>query len=180
MTDENKEIQIIVDLIVSDYKRALWQHSRRTLLIAMPVLAAFVFLAVWLTASALLYGNVSPALTWYLALGLPPFAISCLTIVILYVSYGKQARQLASLNERTKITFTATELISDSRSSAGRILLTKFAKAVETPIDFIFYQQDKVFFPIPKRFFEDGADIPRLRKILTSNLGDRAKLLSSG
>jgi hypothetical protein len=95
----------------------------------------------------------------------------------LFLGINRQSKKLAnSIEGDTEITFSDEGLESSNAMASSKVNWNFYKKVVETANDFVFYPQDNVFFPIPKRCFQGEEQIQEFRALLARHLEKRAKL----
>ena len=102
--------------------------------------------------------------------------IPLIAYLTLLFGVWRQARKIEKISEPTALTFSSTGISSVSATSETDVQWKRFNKIVETSQDFIVFPQENIFYPVPKRFFEDISQIVSLRSLLTEHMGERAKL----
>jgi len=95
---------------------------------------------------------------------------------VLYWAIRNQANKATKAAERAQVTFDSEGYHAFSESVSSSRNWSKFEKVVETNSDFVFFPQENIFYPIPKRFFDSEDQISKLRVLLRAYLGDKAKL----
>ena len=161
-------ISINGNLTAADFQRAIvWQRRKKL---------ALVFGLVFLIATPIVF-FMSGASILFTSLVI---AVS-ITFVGLtaYNGIRIQAQKSAAQSEPFNIVFDEEGVHSISKTTASDVKWTKFYKICETDKDFIFFLQENLFYPIPKCLFENEDEIERVKILLRSHVGDRAKLTSS-
>ncbi len=92
-----------------------------------------------------------------------------------YVSIRRQAKKIEASAEPAELIFENDGIKTITPSASSETKWERYHKAFETKNDFIFFPQHNIFFGVPKHYFDDG-EVVRLREILKSGLGDKAKL----
>ena len=172
-------IEIEVDLIPDDYRRTLyWYHKTR--LIINGLIATFIgivcgFAGVYfMVTSVALEPSFANVFLIILAILLPGLFF----LLAAHLNIRSQVKNIMRMVETTKFTFTSHRLEMVSHSSSSQIAWRKLFKVCETKDAFIFFVQKNLFYPVPKRFFQNPQQVDEFRELLVDNLGDKAKLLA--
>ena len=163
MSLENK-VEVAVEVTAEDYRRVLfWYHKTR--LIIYGILIAVFSLPVTLGIIFVLsQGRVkTPQIFLFLIF---PILLPFFTLGLTVFKIRNQAQNIVKTTEPTKFTFTEDGLTAVSDSSTVKTKWSKFHGIKETKTDFIFFPQKNIFYPIPKRFFDNEIQINQLRNFI--------------
>lgn len=168
---ENKIIEVEYLATAKDYRRVLlWYRWKRlalviviTILVGTPILYSAFF-------SADINNRPPGVVLWFL------FILPLLVLVVFYWGISRQAEKIEKVFEPVKAIFNEKGLQSSGESSSAQMDWDKFYEVYETKQDFIFFPERKIFYTIPKRFFNGQNSILEFRKLLKEKLNNRAKL----
>lgn len=176
--EQNIEIDVFVN--VKDYRRVLFWHSRNTiykilftLFVSLPILYYFAGFGDGINLFNL--GNVVTILRFGV---IAVFVFLLIILASLIYSIWKQTDQLKNLFEETKFIFSENGIESICKLCSSDRSWESFVKICETELDFIIFQQETMFYPIPKRFFESQMQINEFKELLSQKLGEKAELLN--
>lgn len=174
--ESQQKVEVEVNAKAADYRRILfWYHWKRL------VLAGFLWLIIF------------PAFIWVLGLssGVNPFSsennspLLILTVFGLlpvlvgfsvYFSIWRQAKKIERISEKAIFVFDENGLKTKSESSSSQMKWDRLAKICETKKDFIFFQQENIFYTVPKISFQNDEQIDDFKKLTREKLGEKAKL----
>ncbi len=168
------------DVNAEDYRRVLfWYHRKKNIGIALICLLSIPILIFFLA-----FGkgtNPFDAESRDLLLiifTLVLFGSLPLSLVLSLLSIWKQAKKLAIITEDATLSFNENGLKTKSDSTSFETTWERFAKICETKTDFVFFPQENIFYPIPKRFFKNKSQIDDFKKLVSQKLGVKARLLN--
>jgi len=92
-----------------------------------------------------------------------------------YFMIRRGAKKLANLAQGSQYRFDE-DGVETGLTASGRMNWERYVKIVETSNDFVFFPQENIFYPVPKRFFESEGQIVELRSLIAERLGSKAKL----
>jgi hypothetical protein len=167
------EITVRIDANAADYRRVLWWYQRtRTVITAVLTFLVLFGIGYYVSnrTNDPAYGGLR--LEFIIALLCVPF----IAFGTLFFGVWRQARKIEEISVPSSITFNSNGISSVSESSETDVQWKRFNKVVETEQDFIVFPQENVFYPVPKRFFEDASQIVSLRTLIMEHLGERSKL----
>ncbi|MEP6903654.1 MAG: YcxB family protein [Actinomycetota bacterium] len=175
MNNEEK-IEIEFDVTAQDYRRILfWYHWKSTLALAIIYLIGASTM-IWLVTFGA-GGNSFDVKIKDVFLIFGFFTILPILIGFsFYFSIFKQAKKIEKICEKAIILFDENGVESKSETTSSKMNWERFAKIYETKTDFIFFPQENLFYPIPKRFFKNAGQIDDFKKLITVKLGANAKL----
>ena len=172
-TMSNGEITIRIEANAADYRRVLlWYQRKRTVITAIVTLLVLFVIGLYVSSITNDARFVGFRLEFFVAIVCVPL----IAFGILFFGVWRQARKIEEISEPTSVTFSSNGISSVSETSKTDVQWKRFSRIVETSQDFIVFPQENVFYPVPKRFFEDISQIVSLRSLLTEHLGERAKL----
>ncbi|HEX9962294.1 MAG TPA: YcxB family protein [Pyrinomonadaceae bacterium] len=163
MSPENK-FEATVEVTAEDYRRILFWYHKTRLIIYGIFIAVFSLPATLGIIFVLSQGQVkTPQIFLFLIFPiLLPFFILGLTVF----KIRKQAQSIVKTTEPTKFTFTEDGLTAVSDPSTVQTKWSRFHGIKETKTDFIFFPQENIFYPIPKRFFDNEIQVNQLRNFV--------------
>lgn len=168
-------IEIDIGISEEDYGRVLlWQCKKKIIF-----LSGFVFaMTVIFAGSVLFFGISKPkvSLVLFTPILIPIFLVG-FNIWQIFRNIRNQACDGVATTEPTKIVFSPAGLTAESNSSSSRTLWRSFMKINETTTDFVFYPQKRIFFPIPKRFFNNSEQIKQVRDFISAGVGEKERVL---
>jgi hypothetical protein len=168
---ENKNIEVEYLATAKDYRRVLlwYRWKRLALTIAIAVLIGIPILyAAFFSADT---DNRPPGIVLWFLLILP-----LLVLASFYWGIWRQAEKIEKVFEPVKVVFSADGMESAGELSSAGMDWDQFYKIYETKNDFIFFPEKKIFYTIPKRFFDGQNSVVRFRELLREKLDRRAKL----
>lgn len=168
---ENKTIEVEYLATAKDYRRVLlWYRWKRlalviviTVLVGIPILYSAFF-------SADINNRPPGVVLWFL------FILPLLVLVVFYWGISRQAEKIEKVFEKVTVRFSEFGIWSKGETSFSEVGWSEFDKVYETSQDFIFFPRPKIFYTIPKRFFNPQSDVLEFRELLRETLTDRAKL----
>lgn len=109
------------------------------------------------------------------------FVIASIVVPFIFLGFSyfgvrRQAKKLEGISRQTTLTFYEGGIRSESLFSTTDVQWEVFHKIEENKNSFVVFPQEKIFYPVPKRFILDSKDLENLRTMLRDNLGDRAKV----
>jgi len=179
LQEENeKQVTVNVEITTDDYRRILfWYHKKRLIIISIwlviigiPVILAFLVLPFSKSSQNIFTANYFPLII--------PVLLPALILGLLLFSIWKQSKNIVKTTEPTKFIFTKNGLEAISKSTTVQSLWSSFQKIQETKTDFILFPQKNIFYPIPKRFFQNEMQINELRQFIRNSSIENVKLLT--
>jgi len=160
----SERIEIDTLLEPSDFRRALWTYGWRRVLVVSVLITIVAFLFVFFVAGwrpdlpSIIGGFTGGLLTaWFFTWLQTNNAV-----------VERKPRQVAF--DQTGIRLADDGIVKDMKWD-------EFVRASESRKDFIFVAPKRILFPVPKRFFENEAQIERVKLLLHEHLGNKAKLI---
>ena len=175
MTDK-QDIEIEVINTAQDYRRVLFRQQWKRVVLVAVIYLIIIVPTMWLTifgARANPFESKNNDIIIVMSLfGILPIMMA----ISIYFGVWRQADKVSKIIKWAKYKFTeqGIEVVTDSSSSKNN--WSRLSKIRETEKDFIFYPQEKVFFVIPKRFFQSENQIGTFRKLVSEKIGEKAKL----
>lgn len=148
---------------VYDYRRVLWWHRRKRIIIILGLAVLVSAFLVYPILSGTATGVPGVILFFLMAMPL-------LVALILYGGLMRQANSIVDVFDEAKVVFDKEGLSSASGPESGGMKWEEFHKVYETEQDFIFFPEAKIFYTVPKRFFDNEGSITKLRDLLTEKL----------
>lgn len=176
--ENTRKIEIDVDVKAEDYRRVLFWYNRiKIFALATGIFIttpAIIWLLVFVEGANKIDSKNRDIFSTVIFYGL--FVLLPIFLAIILYSICKQSKKLASISEAVNFVFDANGLESKAESTTTKSSWERFAKICETKTDFIFFPQENIFYPIPKRFFKSENQIDDLKKLVKEKLGKKAKL----
>ena len=183
------EIEIEAEYTVDDYARALTYIQNRTFnfkfllnfaLIAFPLFLAILFLAAYTLDPLETIELIKVNVMYFLIFAVILVLLKYLPDLILKWTLKRQFNSSPVLREPQTIVISDEGIYGKTILSAGENKWGAIIEAVETDKDFYFFISNKFATFIPKHFLKDEFELASLRRIVRDNLGEKAKLLTSG
>lgn len=166
--DFERRIEVEFETTVSEFQRVLvWYYWKRLLVEFSLMLVAGIPFCYFIGINLL--KNVWAALA-FIATLLILFTLDIYKLIF------KRAEALKQITEPAKTIFAEQGLETVTKSVHTNRAWESYAKIYETEKDFIFFHKENAFAAIPKRFFSSQSDVEKLRELVNSKLGERAKL----
>lgn len=105
-----------------------------------------------------------------------PWAILLFLVAGTYLGSKKSLSSNRSLHETIHYTFSLAGIQSDAQSSSGRQSWQNVREAFEPKSNFLVFLADRLMYVIPKRCFQDSAQMAAFKTLLSDQLGKNAKL----
>ncbi len=168
-------IEIDVRITDEDYRRTWFWFNKTSLttwaVVGVVSVVLFFFGAIFVTSSR----PEVPLLIFVPILS--PFFISIYIRWHLFRKIRRQAAIMASTNERKRFSFSRNGMNVESDSTSVQTSWSGFFRIQEIEADFLFFTLRNVFFPIPKGFFRNAAEINKMRKLITENVSEAKRVL---
>lgn len=161
---DSTAIEVTYKPNVYDYRRVLWWHRWKRIVVIFGVAVLASAFLVFPILSGTATGVPGVIVVFLLMM---PFLVA----LILYGGMMRQANKIVDIFDEAKIIFDDEGLSSDEGGMAWK----DFHKVHETQHDFIFFPAPKVFYTIPKRFFDGEASVAKLRGLLKEKLDTKYK-----
>ena len=173
---ENIRIEIIVENTAKDYRRVLVQLYRKAWIIAGALYLLTIPPMLWLTffgAGA----NPFEEKTYSFAVVMTLFAMLPVVMAMgIKLKISRMVNKAAIKIEPSVFVFDNEAVEVRAESYSSRIGWNNFIRVRELKEDFIFYQNEIVYFSIPKRSFENESTIDEFRHLIRDRMGKKAKL----
>ncbi len=167
---ENRKFEVEYLVTAKDYRRVLlWYRWKR-----LAVIIAVTFLIGLPILYSAFSGDVNsrpPAVVLWFLLVLP-----VLVLASFYWGIWRQAERIEKIFEPAKVVFTEDGMSSAGEFSSAEMDWDDFYRIYETNQDFIFFPGKKIFYTIPKRFFQNANEISEFKKLLREKINVRARL----
>ena len=163
-------IELVVQIDFQDYWRATCAYMLRHFKLKWLIVSAGLYLAlfVYLNLTNPGGGQTYPLLIPLVALGIL-YAILYLNTMMLFA--GKKF-----LQHPVRYVFSSTGIEAIAPGAPGPTSWSAIPKAFELKNDFLIFYTAERMYAIPKRCFAGEAELVRFRAMLSSRLGDKAKL----
>jgi hypothetical protein len=163
-------IELVVRIDFQDYWRATWSYMLRNFKVKWLIISAALYLAffVYLGFSNPSGGQTFPFLIPLAALG---FLYAFLYLNTKMVFAGKKF-----LQHPVRYVFSHDGVEAIAPGAPAPTSWNAIPKAFELKDDFLIFYTSERMFTIPKRCFANPAELERFKKLLSSNLADKAKL----
>lgn len=168
----NKQAQFELDARVNfqDYWRATYSYmflvSKFKVLLVGAAGGALIFLLL-----TILYPQRKPAYQL-----LVPLAALALLLLILYLNTKYLYSTKKFLHANVRYVFSDQGVDAVAPLSPGWRSWDEMAKAFELKHDFVLFYSPERMYPIPKRCFQNPAELLRFREMLRAQMGSKARL----
>lgn len=165
MSDPRK-ISIRMQNEAGDFFRILWYQRRWTLLVVIFLICLVVgSLSFYAAMATPVTGSVDKRWIIYAT----SFLVPVFAAAVMYFSLKGAARKAAESAELVTMTFDSDGVEINGSQSDAKSAWSAYKKIEETPSDFIFHVQSKVFYGVPKRFFNSDAEVAIVRELVAEN-----------
>lgn len=151
----------------SDFFRILWRTRRKPLFVTLAliclVMGSFSFYAS--LATPINPGNDGRWVIYATSIFVPIFAA-----LVMYFALRNYSKKAAASADLVTIEFDAEGVVIDGPKASSTSSWSAFEKVVETPDDFVFYVQPKIFFGVPKRYFDNEGQVQRVRNFISNGV----------
>lgn len=170
---ENRKFEVEYLATAKDYRRVLlwYRWKRLAVIIAVTFLIGIPILYSAFSGDAI---NRPPAVVLWFLLVLP-----ILVLASFYWGIWRQAERIEKIFEPARVVFTENGMRSAGESSSAEMDWDDFYRVYETNQDFIFFPEKKIFYTIPKRFFQNANEIIEFKKLLQKKLGSKARFFKN-
>ena len=178
--ENEQKIEIQIDVRAEDYRRVLFWYNRSKIFALTAVLLLAVPFIIWFVVFVEGTSRIDSSQRNFfeIAIFYGMFALVPIFLAIILISIWTQSRKLAAISEVATFIFDDEGLKSNAKSTTTKSNWERFAKICETKTDFIFFPQENIFYPIPKRFFQNNKQIRNFKNLIREKLGKKAKLRS--
>ena len=170
---EGRNISLWGKPTTEDFRRVLfWYRWKRLAISLFGLIFVFGLVTVYLVNTRPQDPSTDRRFIAYILFAIVPAFV----VMQSYVTIRRNASKLAALSQGTQYKFDEDGVESIGLAASGRMDWDRYIKVIETANDFIFFPQENLFYPVPKRFFEGEAQIAELRSLIAEKLGSKAKL----
>jgi hypothetical protein len=90
--------------------------------------------------------------------------------IVMHFALRNYSKKAAASADLVTIGFDAEGVVIDGPKASSTSSWSAFEKVVETPDDFIFYVQPKIFFGVPKRYFDNAEQVESVRDLISNGV----------